>query len=111
MPQVQLAQERPISIQELRELSSDPGPCITVFLPIHHEDNRQIRAAAKSAIQAVEQRLEQRENGDRKQVDALMEPLRALPREMEAEPEQKGVVILRSPGVFHRFFIPREIGE
>lgn len=110
MPQVQLAHERPISIQDLKELSEDPGPCITVLLPLHHEDTRQIRAAAKSAIRAVEQRLEQR-NEDRTQAEALMEPLRAFPWEIEAEPEQKGVVVLRSPGVFQRFFIPREVEE
>jgi hypothetical protein len=108
--QAQLAQERPLSIRELKDLSSDPGPCITVLLPLRHEDTRQIRTAAKSAIRAVEQRLEQR-NEDRKQVEALMQPLRALPIEIEAEPEQKGVVILRSPTLFERFFVPREIEE
>jgi hypothetical protein len=108
--QVQLTHDRAISIQDLKELSSDPGPCITVLLPLHPEDTRQIQAAVKSAIRAVEQRLEQRHE-DRKQVDALMESLRALPGAMEIEPGQKGVAILRSPSVLQRFLVPGEVEE
>lgn len=110
MTQLQVAPERPISMAELKELSSGSGPCITILLPLHHEDTRQIRAAAKSAIRAAEQRLEQH-HIDPKQVEVLMEPLRTLAVELEGEAEQKGVVVLRSPHVLQRFFVPGAIEE
>lgn len=108
MPQQQLEQTSPISMLELKELSGSQGPCITVLFPLHHEDTRQAGSALKNAIRTVQQRLEER-HVDRKQIETLMAPLRA--NDMEADPEQKGVVILRSPDVFHRFFIPQEISE
>lgn len=109
MPQ-QLEQATPFSIPALKELSGSAGPCITVLFPLHHEDTRKIRTSAKMAFRAVEERLEQR-NVDRKQFETLMEPLRAMATEIEAEPDRKGVVILRSPDLFQRVFIPQEVDE
>ena len=110
MPQQQLGQSTSISIQQLKELSGTPGPCITALFPLHHEDSRHIRLAIKRAIEGVEQRLEQR-NIDRKPFEALMQPLRSLPTEIEGETDQKGVVILRSRDIFQLHFVPRDIEE
>jgi len=106
----QLERTSPMTMQQLKVLSSSPGPCITILFPLHHEDTRQIRIAGKNALQKVEQFLEQR-NVDRKQLESIMEPLRGLTDELEAEPEQKGVVILRSPDLFQRYFVPQEVEE
>lgn len=109
MPQQQLEQTTPITMRQLKDLSGAAGPCITVLFPLHREDARQATAAAKDAIRAVEQRLEER-NLERKLFDALMEPLRDLPDEIEAAPGNS-VVILRSPDLFQKYFVPQTLEE
>lgn len=110
MQQQQLTQASPISIQELKELSASPGPCITILFPLHHEDTRQIRLAVKKAVQQAVDGLRDR-NVDLNLLNTLIEPLRDLGDAIEADAEHKGVVILRSPDIFRHYFVPQSVDE
>jgi hypothetical protein len=99
-----------ISRKELKDLSAAEGPCITIALPLHKEDERQIRLTVKKALRYVEQRLEDRKVAADVR-DRLMEPLRYLPDGLNSDPEQRSVVILRSPDVFKHFFVPSVLNE
>lgn len=115
MQQGQLARTSPISIQELtehelKEWSASTGPCITIVFPLRHQDSRQVRLPVRKALQEVEQRLHGRSR-DGKLIDDLMEPLRHLPESVEADGENKGIVILRSPDLFVQCLIPQQVDE
>lgn len=106
----QATQAGPITLQELRELAGAGGPCITVSIPLRREDNRLIPAAIKDALHDVQKRLEER-NVEPKQIKALLEPLRGLEGSIDAEPPQKGAVILRSPDIFSHYYLAEQTEE
>lgn len=110
MQQEQLAQASPISIQDLKDLSSAPGPCITAVFPVHHEDTRHKRLEAKKVCQEVEQRLDHR-NIDRNLRDKLLEPLRSVVESVEAETEQDTLVFLWAPDFYKQLSVPQRLDQ
>ena len=106
----QATQAGPITLQGLRELASAGGPCITILIPLRREDNRLIPATIKDALHEVQKRLQER-NVEPKQMKALLEPLRGLEESIDAEPQQKGAVILRSPDIFSNYYLAEQTEE
>jgi len=100
----------PITLQELKELAAAEGPCITILIPLRREDNRLIPATVKDALHEAQKRLQDR-NVEPKQIKALLEPLRGLEENLDAEPQQKVAVILRSPGVFSHYYFAEQTEE
>ena len=110
MQQEQLTQSIPLSIEELKRMNAEGGPCITVVFPLHHEDTRQIRLTAKKVLEEVERRLETRKL-ERGAQEELLAPLQEAIAGIESEPEQKTAILMRAPGVFRSFFLPQELEE
>lgn len=95
----------PIQVQELKEMASAEGPCVTIVFPLHREDERQIRTILKKDLQEVEQRLLER-NVKAEVLNAIMEPLRHLPDGLESGPESRSAIVFRSPALFKQYFVP-----
>jgi len=113
--QQQLEQATPMSLQELKELSAAAGPCITIVMPLHREDARQIQVTLKKALEKVSETLKQR-NVDRKLQTKLSEPMRALGDTIEAQtgeaqPGQASLIVLRSPDIFRYYLVPQSLEE
>jgi len=97
-----VAFEQIVSWSELKSLAGAAGPCITIVTPL--PDPLEIRTRLKNAVHGLEKRLRS-DNRDR-DVTGLLDPIRAAAAAMEAKGMwAKAVMILRSPDIFHGYWL------
>jgi hypothetical protein len=100
-----------LSAQELREMASAAGPCISIYIPVAPTgvDRREQSVRFKTALNEVTELLKQR-GSDQAQISTLLAPIKDV-ADREEYGTGKSVAIFRSPDLFRQVSLPWEIGE
>jgi Bacterial archaeo-eukaryotic release factor family 3 len=93
-----------VTIDDLKELASANGPCITLAVDI--PDPLQIRTRMKNSIRGLEKRLHYA-GVDTSTAGTLMEPIQALAASIEDQRQWgSDLVLFRSPEIFRYYMVP-----
>ena len=104
---------RPLNITELRQLvSAHPSPCVSLYMPTvrHHRGAEENRIRYKNLLRRAEELLGQNGRQSR-DVDALMQPLRARSDEWFWNHQQSGLATFASPDLDVFYQLPISVPE
>jgi hypothetical protein len=100
-----------LSTQELKEMASAAGPCISMYIPVAPTgvDRREQSVRFKTALNEVTELLNQR-GSDQAQISTLLAPIKNI-ADREEYGGGKSVALFRSPDLFRQVSLPWEIGQ
>jgi hypothetical protein len=100
-----------LSAQELKEMASAAGPCISIYIPVAPTglDRREQSVRFKTALNDVTELLKQR-GSDQAEIGTLLAPIKDM-ADREEYGGGKSVAIFRSPDLFRQVSLPWELGQ
>jgi Bacterial archaeo-eukaryotic release factor family 3 len=100
---ITLKKRERLSAVDLNGLATAAPPCITILLPL--PDPFGLRAQLKNTLRSAKEQLKGSDM-DSGPIGTLLQPIEELVPSIEAEGAwEKGLVVLRSPAVFHRYWL------